>query len=134
MMLLIFAIIALVAFPSGLLASSVQVCKSYYIPSITLKPGYIYCQTAEQKNFQCPSNSCGDGKSHYFVNCAKRIGDQKFGPPKMTVYYMKFTAVDDAGYLDATDYYGGSFRCPTDSGHPHNQIRPQCTSCDPRIG
>ncbi|KAI7933828.1 hypothetical protein MJO29_016666 [Puccinia striiformis f. sp. tritici] len=133
-MLLVLAIIALVAFPSGLLASSIQVCKSYYIPSVTLNPGYIYCQTADDKDFQCLSNSCGDVKSHYFVNCAKQLPQQKLGAYKMTVYYMKFTAADDAGYLDATDFYGGSFRCPTGPAHPHNQIRPRCTSCDPRIG
>ncbi|POV97556.1 hypothetical protein PSHT_14507 [Puccinia striiformis] len=98
-MLLVLTIIALIAFPSGLLASSIQVCTSYYIPSVTLNPGDIYCQTADDKNFKCPSNSCGVG-----------------------------------GYLDATGVSGEVLRCPTGPAHPHNQIRPRCTSCDPRIG
>ncbi|KAI7933816.1 hypothetical protein MJO29_016654 [Puccinia striiformis f. sp. tritici] len=133
-MLLVLTIIALIAFPSGLLASSIQVCTSYYIPSVTLNPGDIYCQTADDKNFKCPSNSCGVAEDHYFLNCARFLAKGKTTPYKYTVHYTKFIANDAGGYLDATGVSGEVLRCPTGPAHPHNQIRPRCTSCDPRIG
>ncbi|KAI9623857.1 hypothetical protein H4Q26_017133 [Puccinia striiformis f. sp. tritici PST-130] len=91
-MLLVLTIIALIAFPSGLLASSIQVCTSYYIPSVTLNPGDIYCQTADDKNFKCPSNSCGVAEDHYFLNCARFLAKGKTTPYKYTVHYTKFIA------------------------------------------
>ncbi|KAH9466276.1 hypothetical protein MJO28_001105 [Puccinia striiformis f. sp. tritici] len=131
-MLLVLAIIALVAFPSGLLASSIQVCTQYFTPSSTLNPGFTYCKTADGSNFKCVSNTCGEAKSRYFVNCGRYYPDGNIGRFNKTVYYKFFFADDAGGYVDATDSHDVKFRCGT--SHPQNKIRPRCTSCDPRIG
>ncbi|POV94037.1 hypothetical protein PSHT_16477 [Puccinia striiformis] len=61
-MLLVLAIIALIAFPSGLLASSPQFCGKYFAPSPKV-PGHHDCDNPALKPYRCRTDSCGDGES-----------------------------------------------------------------------
>ncbi|KAI7933815.1 hypothetical protein MJO29_016653 [Puccinia striiformis f. sp. tritici] len=61
-MLLVLAIIALIAFPSGLLASSPQFCGKYFAPSPKV-PGHHDCDNPALKPYRCRTDSCGDDHS-----------------------------------------------------------------------
>ncbi|KAI7933834.1 hypothetical protein MJO29_016672 [Puccinia striiformis f. sp. tritici] len=113
-MLPVLAVIALVAFPLGLLASSPQFCGLYFAP-VPKDPAYHYCDNPGFKAYKCHTNTCGDGE-----------GD-------VTVQFKAFFSFPQEGYLDAYESSGKKYRCSTDNAHPHNQLRPRCGSCDPRI-
>ncbi|KAI7962352.1 hypothetical protein MJO28_000446 [Puccinia striiformis f. sp. tritici] len=112
-MLLVLAIIALIAFPSGLIAPSSQFCGKYFAPSPKV-PGHHDCDNPALKPYRCKTDSCGDGK-----------GDE-------TVHYRSFFAFPESNYLDAIDFSGVRYLCRWDDVNTFNERRPQCDSCEPR--
>ncbi|POW14996.1 hypothetical protein PSTT_02558 [Puccinia striiformis] len=142
-MLLVLAIIALVAFPSGLLASSPQFCGLYLLRSrkiqlITVSTNThaslwsTDCDNPGFMAYKCHTNTCGDVKSHTFEHCAPYLPSGVVGKGDVTVQFKAFFSFPQEGYLDAYDSSGKKYKCSTDDAHPHNQLRPKCGSCDPR--
>ncbi|KAI9600972.1 hypothetical protein PSHT_14520 [Puccinia striiformis] len=131
-MLPVLAVIALVAFPLGLLASSPQFCGLYFAP-VPKDPAYHYCDNPGFKAYKCHTNTCGDVKSHIFEHCAPYLPSGAVGEGDVTVQFKAFFSFPQEGYLDAYESSGKKYRCSTDNAHPHNQLRPRCGSCDPRI-
>ncbi|KAI7951923.1 hypothetical protein MJO28_007607 [Puccinia striiformis f. sp. tritici] len=124
-MLLVWTIIALVAFPSGILSASPQFCGNSFGPSLKVK-NHHYCTNPDGRAYLCRTDSCGNVKSFTFRHCVEYapnggVGDYDTDP----IYFISFTAFPQQRYLDAIGYNTGRrYRCGWNDENTVNERRP----------